>query len=55
MRQWGYQCSIRNEHANMRVMFKRSPEEVSGEVARLNELLGWQYLYFKAGLMDHWP
>ncbi len=55
MRQWGYQCSIYNEHAKMWIMFKRRPEEVEREVARLNKRVGWDYLHFKAGFMDFWP
>jgi hypothetical protein len=54
MRQWGYQCSIYNEHAKMWVMFKRPAKEVSEEVARLNKLLGWECLRFKDGFMDYW-
>lgn len=55
MRQWGYQCSIYNEHAKMWLMFKRSAQEVERDVARLNKLVGWEYLHFKAGFMDFWP
>ena len=55
MRQWGYQCSVYNEHAKMWIMFKRPPEHVQGEIVRLNELVGWEYLHFKAGFMDFWP
>lgn len=55
MRQWGYQCSIYNEHAKMWIMFKHPPDEVEREVTRLNKLVGWEYLRFKAGFMDFWP
>ena len=55
MRQWGYKCSIYNEHAKMWVMFKRPTREVESEVERLNKLVGWKYLHFKAGFMDFWP
>lgn len=55
MQQWGYRCSTYNEHAKMWVMFKRPPREVEREVARLNKLVGWEYLHFKAGFMDFWP
>jgi hypothetical protein len=55
MRQWGYQCSIYNEHAKMWVMFKRPTQEVGSKVAQLNQLLGWEYLHFKDGFMDFWP
>jgi len=55
MCQWGYKCSIYNEHAKMWLMFKRSAREVESEVARLNKLVGWDYLHFKAGFMDYWP
>jgi hypothetical protein len=55
MRQWGYGCSVYNEHAKMWIMFKRPPQHVTDEVARLNELLGYEYLHFKVGFMDYWP
>jgi len=55
MRQWSYKCSIYNEHAKMWVMFKRPTREVESEVERLNKLVGWKYLHFKAGFMDFWP
>ena len=55
MRQWGYQCSLYNEHAKMWLMFKRPLAEVESEVERLNKLVGWEYLHFKVGFMDFWP
>lgn len=55
MQQWGYTCSIYNEHAKMWVWFKRDAREVERRVAKLNALLGWNYLHFKAGFMDYWP
>ena len=55
MHQWGYQCSVYNEHAKMWIMFKRSARDVENEVMRLNNLLGWEYLHFKVGFMDFWP
>lgn len=55
MRQWGYTCSIYNEHAKMWVWFKRDAQKVEREVAELNASLGWEYLHFKTGFMDYWP
>lgn len=54
MRQWCYTCSIYNEHAKMWVWFKRNAPKVEPEVAKLNALLGWNYLHFKIGFMDYW-
>jgi hypothetical protein len=55
MKQWGYTCSVYNEHSKMWVLFKQDPECVSKEVSSVNKLLGWQYLHFKSGFMDYWP
>jgi hypothetical protein len=55
MQQWGYSCSVYNEHSKMWVLFKHDPEQISKEVSSLNKLLGWEYLHFKAGFMDYWP
>ena len=55
MAQWGYRCSIYNEHAKMWIMFKRAPQDVEREVTLLNKVLGWKCIHFKAGFMDFWP
>lgn len=55
MEQWGYSCSVYNEHAKMWVMFKQDPDSIRSEAAKLNETMGWEYLHFKRGFMDFWP
>lgn len=55
MRQWGYTCSIYNEHAKMWIWFKQESASVATKVAALNRLMGWEYLHFKTGFMDFWP
>jgi hypothetical protein len=55
MRQWGYTCSVYNEHAKMWVWFKQNPELVADKVASLNRFMGWEYLHYKPGFMDFWP
>lgn len=55
MQQWGYTCSIYNEHAKMWMWFKTDPDLISGKVAQLNQSMGWEYLHFKVGFMDFWP
>jgi len=54
MDQWGYRCSVYNEHAKLWVMFRDAADEVGPEVAALNKAVGWTYLHFKAGFMDYW-
>jgi hypothetical protein len=55
MRQWGYTCSLYNEHAKLWVLFRSDPQQVAARVAALNGFLGWEYLHFKRGFMDYWP
>lgn len=54
MRDWGYQCSVYNEHAKLWVMFREAPGAVRARVDELNASLGWRYLHFKEGFMDFW-
>lgn len=54
MKQWGYHCSVYNEHAKLWVMFRQDPAEVEAEVAALNRAMGWSYLHCKSGFMDYW-
>ena len=54
MDQWGYTCSVYNEHAKLWVLFKRPVEAIKPKVDRVNKLLGWDYLKFKNGFMDYW-
>jgi hypothetical protein len=55
MEQWGYSCSVYNEHSKMWVMFKRPVHEIKQAVQDLNSDLGFEYLHFKKGFMDYWP
>lgn len=55
MDQWGYRCSVYNEHAKLWVMFRNPPETIKAVVSSLNALMGWDYLHFKDGFMDYWP
>lgn len=55
MRQWGYTCSVYNEHAKLWVMFRGDTAEVEQRVGALNEFLGWEYLHFAVGFMAFWP
>ena len=55
MDDWGYRCSVYNEHAKLWVMFKQPAEAVQPRVEALNRLLGWEYLHFKPGFVDYWP
>lgn len=55
MQQWGYTCSVYNEHAKMWVWFKTEPRFIAGKVAVLNRSMGWEYLHYKVGFMDFWP
>lgn len=55
MQQWGYTCSVYNEHAKMWIWFKSEPGLVAGQAAALNRSMGWEYLHFKSGFMDFWP
>lgn len=54
MDQWGYTCSVYNEHAKLWVMFREDPAVVTPKVQALNQSLGWGYLHHKAGFMDYW-
>lgn len=54
MTDWGYQCSVYNEHSKMWVLFRDKPESVKSCVDKLNKSLGWEYLHFKEGFMDYW-
>lgn len=54
MDDWGYTCSVYNEHAKLWVWFRDPPAEVEAEVRACNELLGWTHLKFKVGFMDYW-
>lgn len=55
MQQWGYSCSVYNEHAKMWIWFKSDPRAIEDKTAELNRSMGWAYLHFKAGFMDFWP
>jgi len=55
MQQWGYTCSVYNEHAKLWLLFKLDPGLVENKTKKLNDILGWQYLHFKTGFMDFWP
>lgn len=55
MRQWGYSCSVYNEHAKMWIWFKTKPEHIAQKIDELNRSMGWEYLHFKPGFMDFWP
>jgi hypothetical protein len=55
MEQWGYTCSVYNEHSKMWVMFRQDPDQVRRKAQDLNSGLGWEYLHFKQGFMDYWP
>jgi hypothetical protein len=55
MQQWGYTCSVYNEHSKMWIMFKKAPEDVKKGADQLNAVLGWEYLHYKERFMDYWP
>lgn len=52
--QWGYQCSIYNEHSKMWVFFKTEPQVIEKKIRQINDNLGWNYLHFKRGFVDYW-
>ena len=54
MDQWGYRCSVYNEHAKLWVLFRQPPTDIEPAVAALNQAMGWRYLHYKAGFMDYW-
>lgn len=54
MEQWGYGCSVYNEHAKLWVMFRDDASVVESKVNDLNRFVGWQYLHYKKGFMDFW-
>lgn len=54
MDQWGYKCSVYNEHSKLWVLFKRGIEEIKPQIDKINKLLGWEYLKFKNGFVDYW-
>lgn len=54
MQQWGYSCSVYNEHAKMWIWFKTEPKLVAKRIAELNQSMGWEYLHFKSGFVDFW-
>ena len=55
MLEWGYSCSVYNEHAKLWIMFRTKQSDVEVKVAEINNKLGWTYLHFKRGFMDFWP
>lgn len=54
MDEWGYTCSVYNEHSKMWIFFRQDVEPVQKNVSKINQSLGWEYLHFKAGFMDYW-
>lgn len=54
MQQWGYECSVYNEHSKMWVLFHDKADMVGPRAEKLNRSLGWEYLHFKDGFMDYW-
>lgn len=54
MNDWGYQCSVYNEHAKLWVLFREPAAHIQPAVEALNKSIGWQYLHFKSGFMDYW-
>lgn len=52
--QWGYSCSVYNEHSKMWILFKTNIKEIAEKVEILNKSIGWNYLKFKPGFMDYW-
>lgn len=54
MTQWGYTCSVYNEHAKLWVLFRDESAAVQAKAAQVNRQLGWDYLRFKTGFMDYW-
>lgn len=55
MSQWGYTCSVYNEHSKLWVMFRGEASDVERRVNEFNEFLGWEYLHFSVGFMAYWP
>jgi hypothetical protein len=55
MQQWGYTCSVYNEHAKMWLWFKSEPGTIAEQASALNRSMGWDYLHYKPGFMDFWP
>ena len=54
MEQWGYNCSVYNEHSKMWVLFHDDADQIQAKTKKLNHSLGWEYLHFKNGFMDYW-
>jgi len=55
MQQWGYPCSVYNEHAKLWILFKQKSLRIEKGVVELNQAMVWEYLHFKDGFMDFWP
>lgn len=55
LQQWGFTCSIYVVESKTWVFFKKPISWVAMRVNAVNDILGWQYLHFKAGFMDYWP
>ncbi len=55
MRQWGYTCSVYNEHSKLWILFRGPAADIERRVAELNTFLGWEYLHFATGFMAYWP
>jgi len=54
MDDWSYTCSVYNEYSKLWVMFKDDTGGIERAANRINALLGWQYLKYKAGFVDYW-
>lgn len=54
MKEWGYNCSVYNEHAKLWILFRTKQRDVEARFTELNKKLGWTYLHFKSGFMDFW-
>lgn len=54
MNEWGYKCSVYNEHSKMWILFHENAKDIQSGVEILNQSLGWKYLHFKEGFMDYW-
>ncbi len=54
MNDWGYECSVYNEHSKMWVLFREKADAIKSDVDKLNKSLGWEYLHLKKGFMDYW-
>lgn len=54
MDKYNFSYSIYSPVAKTWVLFKTKPENIENRIKEINKVLGYRYLYGKAGFMDYW-